>query len=206
MKVKHAKTDRLASLARSIARAASEKQLPKRKLNSATQMAYAYEEMLGEYCHKPISYVRNGKLDLSKRSGQTFQSAANLADKYKADYVDWCRAQFYFIHQWYGRACKIYELRGEKGPYPAPKRYREWCQMVRKGAISPTVSSIILAAPSIDTDYQDRVNNKRLRRLMESYQKSEAEVFEAFSHQDIFDRSWLNKHPIFLSLKQKNKI
>lgn len=183
--------DKLAAKARKMAQKSNGKLEHKNQLSDTVKMAYAYEEILGEYLHKTICYIKRGKLDPKNRTTPMFKQAALLANQNKADYTDWVRAQFYWIHKWFGRKCLPFELRGTSGRFPANERYRVWKQMVRKGEISPTTSSIVLEAPILYPEEKHKANMKRLQKLMKIHDCSEQQILDTFENEGIFDLDWL---------------
>lgn len=202
------KTRRMADLARQKARERAGKKMPAKKLSPAVQMAQAYEMVLGEYLHHPtLSYFKGADLDPKMRTTAQFTEAAKMADEVGADYEKWVRAQFYWIHEWYGRFCKVYELRGKKGRRPAKDRYKEWLSIVEKQeGVTGKVASIVQKAPKIETSKVDKINETRLRRLMQAYDQTEEEILLAFSDEGIFDHDWLKTNSTYTRLLEAGKI
>jgi hypothetical protein len=204
------KTRRMADLARQKAQERAGRKTPGKTLPRALRMAQAYESVLGEYLHRPgLRYlgVSGAKLDPKRQRANTmFESAARLADEEGANYEDWVRAQFYWIHQWFGRPAKLYELQGQKGQRPAKYRYNEWLSIVGRGAgVTGKVSSIVQETATVGESEVDKINKKRLERLMEAYDLSEEDALVAFAPEGVFDPEWLSVHPPYLALREAGK-
>lgn len=170
-------------------------------------MAYAYEEVFSEYHHKPaMKFIKNGRVDHTKRSTAYFQQAATLADSVKADYETFVRAQFYWMHEWFGRECKTHELRGRFGGFPAVDRYKQYQKLVKDGTISGKVSATSLGVATITDQELDKINEARLERLMRLWEMDEEGVLIAFSAEGIFDDEWLAENETFLNLVAEGKL
>lgn len=194
-------TCQLADVARKKAQALQGRRVPGKQLDPVLRMTYAFEQVYGEYIYKPDYYFGKSTYTscagMPPRSREAFERAVKKADIAKADYVDWVRAHFYWVHILYGRSCKIWELATKH----SITRYQEWKKLVDKGEISGKVTSIVLPATEIEETKVDQINKERLRRLMKAYDKTEAEIITAFANENIFDPEWLAEHPVIQTAK-----
>lgn len=196
-----------ASKAKEIAtrRAAGEK--IRKTFDPALGMAYAYESVLGEYSHNPaLRYLKGGKLDPANPTTKCFGQAAIIADHLNADYEDYVWAQFYWMHTWFGRECADHELRGRKGQIPAAERYMTYMDLVAKGEISRKVYALPVVESRTPIVNLDRINEKRLDRLMRVWKLTEEEVYLRFAADGVFDHPWLLKRPAYRSLKSQGRL
>jgi hypothetical protein len=177
------------------------------RIDKTTAMAYAYEAVFSEYHHKPaMKFIKDGKVDPKKRSATYFRQAAELADSVRADYETFVRAQFYWMHEWFGRECKTHELRGRFGGFPAVDRYRQYRKLVAKKEISGRVSATSLGVAHISDRELDTINEKRLNRLMRLWDMDEEEVLIAFSTEGIFDEEWLSENEVYQRLSEEGRL
>jgi len=177
------------------------------RIDKATAMAYAFEEVFSEYHHKPaMKFIKDGRTDPKKRSTTYFRQAAELADSVKADYETFVRAQFYWMHEWFARECKTHELRGRFGGFPAVERYEQYCKLVAKKEIPAQVSATSLGVATITDQELDTINAKRLERLMRLWEMDEEQVLIAFAEEGIFDDEWLSENATYLNLVSEGRL
>lgn len=173
------------------------------KVSPALGMAYAYEEAFGEYVHRPgLKFIKNGRLDPENVTSSFFAQAARLADSVKADYDEFVRAQFYWIHKWFGRPCRPHELRGKGGKFPAVNRWREY----RKLGNMASVSSSVTYTATVSEEELDKINKGRLEHLMELWGLDEDQCLIAFVPEGIFDEQWLLGNSSYQRLRRINKL
>lgn len=166
-------------------------------------MAYAYEEAFGNYVHRPgLRFIKNGRLDPENVTSTYFEQAAKMADSIGADYDEYVKAQFYWIHRWFGRPCKPHELRGRGGKFPAIRRWREF----KKLEDGPDVSSSVTHIASISKEELDKINKDRLEQLMKLWGMDVAECLITFVPEGIFDEQWLSSNSCYQKLKRLGRI
>jgi hypothetical protein len=171
-------------------------------------MAYAYEEALGHYLHRPaLRYIKT--TDPKKnRAFVYFQKAAVIADRLDMDYEDYIQAQFYWFDQWFRRHPKVYELASLRSKFPAIDRAIAYQRLIRDED-HPRRKVQSLSRRVIASDDQlDKINTERLNRLISSWQLTEEEVLLRFSAADVgyFDVQWLRKHPVYQRLQKQHKL
>jgi hypothetical protein len=173
------------------------------KEDPARSMAYAYEEVLGLYIHKPaLNFIK--KWDPHHRNSNYFRLAAERADSVGADHTEFVWAQFYFMHTWYGREARPHELRSKA----AIERWENYTQLKADGTISGEgkVYSSALPTKKMSWNTIDKINNGRLVKLMRVWNLSAEEVIINFADTEVFDEKWLKKNPIYLQLKSEGRV
>ena len=169
------------------------------KADPARAMAYAYEEVLGRYSHRPtLNFIKSW--DPDHRNSSYFRIAASHADQLGADYEEFVWAQFYFIHTWYGRATKPHELRSKT----SIERYGDFKKLVADGTTSGRVFSSVIPSKGLDKDQIDKINQGRLVKLMRVWELPAEEVFIKF--EDIFDTKWLKRNALYKQLKREGRV
>jgi len=186
----------------------------------ALAIAYAYEEVLSKYIHKPfLRYVNK----LPRGSSNSYLvKAAEMADEFNIDYIEFIKAHFYWMHIWFNRAPYIRELCSEGKEYiyidengrkktkkpkcPARWRVTEYLKLKENGELKDNIQSPVIPSKKIDPKVIDKINRLRLEELMETYDLSEEETFSQFALSGYFDGSWVKKHPLFKKLNMKSKL
>lgn len=171
------------------------------------EMAYAYEEELGSYLHRPALRFIKGKVDSTLKTYKHFQKAVELADQLSVDYPTYLQAQFYWFDKWFRRAPKPWELIGQRTKFPAPERVKEFLRLRSLEEAPQKVYSISRTA-KIDPKKLDKINEQRLTELSSSWGLSEEEVLLRFARTGVgyFDLEWLRKNPTYKSLKRQKKL
>lgn len=199
------KLDELRKKAR--AKAKSKIKTPPRIQSPAQQMAYAYEQVLGEYTHRPaLKFIKNW--DPEHINAKYFGQAAKIADQLEAPYLDFVWAQFYWFHRWFGREAKPYELRsGRRGgagsSVTAQDRYTRWVKLTRGSSDVGRVYSSQIPA-MVCSKKLDTLNQKRLTRIMTKWEVDEEEAIARFH--PLFDENWLKKNPTYRRLRKEGHL
>lgn len=175
------------------------KPIPERQVK-AVEMGYAYEAALANYRHRPaMQYFKLGEDGFRNRTITFLFKAAVLADAAEASYKEWVEAQFYWFHKWFKRPPKVQELSGQSGKFPAPKRYKDYLKLQRRGK----VTSDVLPRIPVEREELDKINQERLQQLCTAWGRSEEEIMSQFALSGIFDMAWLKRNPIFKRLNFK---
>ena len=196
------KLDQLREKARAKAKAQI-KPTKKAPQEPAQVMAYAYEQVLGEYSLRPaLKFIKTWNPD--HINSKYFRKAAEIADEIGADYEQFVWAQFYFMHKWFGRETKPYELRSTKGQLSACERHADYKKMLEAGEIDAKVYASTMPVSRTDLKKIAEHNEKRLKRIMGKWNVDEEEAIRKFH--PIFDLQWLKKNTIYRRLKKAGNL
>jgi hypothetical protein len=177
---------------------------------SVLGMCFAYEDTLKKYNHAiTVGYTRfyTGVKD-KPRLRSIMLNSANIAKKNNVSFEEFVKAQFYWIHKWFNRAAKIYELNGVSGKFPAEWRLQEYIKLNSEGKLNnqSTSSPVVFRESDIDPKLIDKINKERLTQLRELYNLSEEECFFQFVPAGMFDLGWLKRQAIYKTLKTKGLV
>lgn len=177
------------------------------KMSPAMRMAYVYEEVYLLYQHQPKLSEDSKRRLITDRSRIAFQKAANLADSVGADYHTYVKAQFYWIHKWRGRACKIYEMHSESGKYSAVGRYKAYVEHMNSGErMEEDICRPYVKVASIKNSELYQANKDRMKRLKKVWGLDEEAILLAFFHEGVFDLDWLITNETYCRLKSEKKL
>ncbi len=167
-------------------------------------MAYAYEEHLGHYRHKPTLKYIKGKITPEHKNFDTWKRAALIADQVGVSYAVYIEAQFYWFDQWFNRPPKPWELSGLKSKFPAPERVRAFLKLSNP----VKVQSVSQRSARIEPKHLDKINLARLAEVCRVWGLSEEEAMMRFARPGAgyFDIPWLRKHPVYKRLKKQKKL
>jgi hypothetical protein len=162
-------------------------------------MAYAYETVLGEYLLKPtLKFIKTW--DPGHINSKYFRKAAEIADEIGAPYEQFVWAQFHFMHKWFGREAKPYELRSTKGKLSACERHAEYKKLLKNGEIEAKCYTSSFPLPEPDPKKLAKINQKRLNRIMTKWGVDEAGAIAKFH--SLFDLKWLKKNSTYRRLRK----
>lgn len=176
------------------------------EVKRAIETGLIYEEVLGDYLHKPALryFSKLGEKGIPASVIGQLKRVVRQADELGMDMDTYVRAQFYWFHTWFKRAPKISEMMTDKGKFPATKRAKEYLKVSEDK--KRMIFSRVLPSWETSSKKLDQINYERLKQLTESWGKTEREIMATFAQTGVFDQKWLNKHPLYLELKRAGKL
>ena len=186
----------------------------------ALSMAFAYEEVLGDYLHKPsLTYFTN----LRKGGSLSYLSrAAVMAEEFGITYQEFIQAHFYWTTRWFNRQPHLRELCSEgkeftitksngkketKTPkYPARWRVAEYLKLKEGGLLEEWKKSVVIPSKKIDLEIVDRINRNRVEQLMKTWDMSEEDVFAQFALSGFFDTPWMKRQEVYKKLMKEGRL
>jgi len=183
---------------------------------AAHEMAFAYEEKLREYKRESRhwKFFKSGRLRTDKATFQHFHQAAKIATKLDMVFGDFMEAQFSYLHKWYGREPKTWELRSTKGERSAVWRAEEWRK--ENSVPQPVNAKPGRKRPGIkchkppekmENPELVKAGQKQLEELMDAWGSSEEEILLKFGKPEaaFFHPVFLRQNKTWRSLVKKQK-
>ncbi len=167
-------------------------------------MAKTFEGYVRVYKNKP--FLKVFKDTLSPSSKRTLKKACEIAESLKIDYDTYVRAQFWWFDKCFSIAPKLHQL-ASGGKTCTPKvRAEQYLEHIEKFSVANKgqIVSKAVPAPKQDKSVKHEMCEANLNRMMQTYNKTEAEIYAAFNGKSLelfFDGEWLAQRPVYVAMK-----
>lgn len=162
---------------------------------------YRYYGISAERNLKNSGFVKPDHFKPEHKMYKLYVKAAQLAEAAGAEYVEFIKAQFYWLEIKKSRAPKLWEIASQY----ATERWESYRKCVASGrtSVATNVVTRVVQAPVADRHRFERCDGI-LKALMRNYEVTEADVIRVFAlrNDDIsFDQDWLEARPVYQQLK-----